>query len=226
MIKIFCVEDDSNIRELICCALRSGGYCATGLEDGLFLFDALKNERPDLILLDIMLPKMSGIEILKMLKTDMLFRSIPVIMLSAKSSEIDKVTGLETGADDYITKPFGVMEFLSRVKAVLRRSEASPTDNTKPLTFQTISIDPLRRTVSANGQEITTTYKEFELLQYLMQNLGLVLSRNTLMEKVWGFDYEGESRTVDMHIKTLRQKLGEQGNLIKTIRGVGYKFGE
>lgn len=222
---VYCVEDDIGIRELILCALKSGGYDALGLETGSELMENLKDTIPDLILLDIMLPGQDGFSILEKLKYDNLFKDIPIIMLTAKSSEIDKVKGLEMGADDYITKPFGIMELLSRIKAVLRRS------GTKENLVQTIIIDELtidlqKRTVFYGKNEAVLTYKEFELLSYLGKHRGKAISRDKLMLNVWGFDYEGESRTVDAHIKTLRQKLENAGccDLVTTVRGYGYKI--
>lgn len=196
---IFCVEDDDSIRELICYALKSGGYQAQGFSSSAALWHRMATEKPDLLVLDIMLPGEDGLHILQRLKEDASTRSVPVIMLTAKTSELDKVAGLDAGADDYITKPFSVLELLSRIRAVLRR------------------------TVTSDGNPVELTYKEFELLCYMMRNCDIVLSRTRLMENVWGFDFEGESRTVDMHIKTLRQKLGAGGSIIKTVRGVGYK---
>ena len=217
---IFCVEDDDSIRELICYALKSGGYQAQGFSSSAALWHRMATEKPDLLVLDIMLPGEDGLHILQRLKEDASTRSVPVIMLTAKTSELDKVAGLEAGADDYITKPFSVLELLSRIRAVLRRT--APSD-AEVLSCGPVTIDPLRRTVTSDGNPVELTYKEFELLCYMMRNCDIVLSRTRLMENVWGFDFEGESRTVDMHIKTLRQKLGAGGSIIKTVRGVGYK---
>ena len=217
---IFCVEDDDSIRELICYALKSGGYQAQGFSSSAALWHRMATEKPDLLVLDIMLPGEDGLHILQRLKEDASTRSVPVIMLTAKTSELDKVTGLDAGADDYITKPFSVLELLSRIRAVLRRT--APSD-AEVLSCGPVTIDPLRRTVTSDGNPVELTYKEFELLCYMMRNCDIVLSRTRLMENVWGFDFEGESRTVDMHIKTLRQKLGAGGSIIKTVRGVGYK---
>ena len=227
MANIFCVEDDTGIRELITCALQSGGYTAKGFPDGKSFFQRVQEEQPALILLDIMLPDEDGISILKRLKSDGATAEIPVIMLSAKSSEIDKVTGLENGADDYITKPFGIMELLSRVKAVLRRSHVQKPEQQQVLSAHDLTIDLNQRTVVYLETEIVLTYKEFELLSYLVRNRGSAISRDRLLEQVWGFSYEGETRTVDAHVKTLRQKLEAAGctNLIHTVRGYGYKIG-
>ena len=220
---IYCVEDDMNIRELVVYALRSSGYEAKGLEDARELFAALEAEIPSLILLDIMLPEEDGIHVLGRLRASRATRDIPVIMLTAKSSEYDKVVGLDAGADDYVTKPFGVMELISRIKAVLRR--AGNLGEEGELTAGEIRLNSQSHTVTAAGAPVTLTYKEFELLQYLMKNRGMVLTRDKIMSAVWGFDFEGETRTVDMHIKTLRQKLGSCGAQIETVRGVGYKIG-
>ena len=223
MANIFCVEDDTGIRELITCALQSGGYTAKGFPDGKSFFQRVQEEQPALILLDIMLPDEDGISILKRLKSDAATAEIPVIMLSAKSSEIDKVTGLENGADDYITKPFGMMEFISRVKAVLRRG-GTRTEET--LVHGPIQIRIQRHEVLVHGQKVELTLKEFELLKYLVENRGIVLTRDQLLTRIWGYDFDGETRTVDVHVRTLRQKLGEAGTCIETVRGVGYRMGD
>lgn len=217
---IYCVEDDENIRELTMYALASSGFAPEGFESAAAFFERLEQEKPALILLDIMLPDKDGLEILKDLRSNFATKDIPVIMVTAKSSEIDKVRGLDSGADDYITKPFSVMELLSRIKAVLRRS----TENSDVLVCRSVEMDTLSRKVSVSGAEVILTYKEFELLQYLLKNKGIVLSRNKIMNEIWGFDFEGETRTVDVHIRTLRQKLGEAGSMIETVRNVGYKI--
>ncbi|WP_426347920.1 response regulator transcription factor [Alloiococcus sp. CFN-8] len=222
MTRIFCVEDEENIRELILYALKSSGFEALGFEEGEAFFNALKGELPELILLDIMLPDIEGTEILRRLRMNSHTAHIPVILLTAKDSELDKVKGLDLGADDYITKPFGVLELISRIKAVLRRSSPQSSDI---ITFKELIVNNKSRTVYAYGEEIVLTYKEFELLFYLLQNKGIVLSRDKIMDAIWGFDFQGETRTVDMHIKTLRQKLGTLGSIIETVRGVGYKIG-
>lgn len=224
MFKVYCVEDDESIRQLIVYALVNGGFEAEGFEDGDGFFSRVYSYPPDLILLDIMLPGEDGLEILEKLKSDPSLKDIPVIMITAKSSEFDKVKGLDMGADDYISKPFGVMELISRIKAVLRRTNSiSPSNN---LSFAGISLDYEKRRVKVGRQTIDLTYKEFELLYFLLKNQDIVLTREMLMNQVWGFDFEGETRTVDVHIATLRQKLGEGGKLIQTIRNVGYKVGE
>lgn len=225
MALIYCVEDNEGIRELIICALKSGGYEAVAFDCARAFYSSLKLNKPDLVLLDIMLPDEDGLTILKKLKADSVLNDVPVIMLTAKTSEIDKVTGLEAGADDYISKPFGVMEFLSRIKAVLRRTNKQLPES-EAIIIDGLSLDISKRIVTYNEKEVVLTYKEFELLAYLMKHKNIAVNRDKLMEKVWGFNYEGETRTVDMHIKTLRQKLEAVGcvDLIKTIRGVGYKI--
>ena len=217
---IYCVEDERNIRELIVYTLESSGFTARGLESGKELNAAIAEQLPDLILLDIMLPGEDGLEILSRLKSSEVTKEIPVIMVTAKTSELDKVKGLDLGADDYITKPFGVMELISRVKALLRRTSRMNEDS--QLIHEDILMDMDKHAVTVAGQLCELTFKEFELLKYLMLNQGIVLSRDKIMDQVWGFEYEGESRTVDMHIKTLRQKLGAAGSCIKTVRNVGY----
>lgn len=222
---VYCVEDDEGIAELIACALKSGGYNAVTFESGSELFSSLERAKvlPSLLLLDVMLPNEDGFTILKKIRANARFKDIPVIMLTAKTSELDKVTGLEAGADDYMTKPFGIMELLSRIKAVLRRV---PESETAVLNYEGLHLDTERREVTFNGTPVQITFKEFELLTLLLANVGLVLSRDRIMEKVWGYDFEGESRTVDMHVKTLRQKLEAVGcsGYVKTVRGVGYKI--
>ena len=218
---IYIVEDDINIRELETYALNNNGYEVMSFSDGKSLFEQMDKKLPSLIVLDIMLPGEDGFEILKKLRKDSKSRMIPVIMVTAKTSEIDAVKGLDAGADDYITKPFGVMEFISRIKAVLRRYGRSKEEL---LIFERIIIDDKKRKVEVNGQVCEFTFKEYELLKYLINNSGIVLSRDKMMDYVWGADYAGESRTVDMHIKTLRQKLGLCGYYIKTVRNVGYKL--
>ncbi len=220
---IYCVEDDDSIRELICYALKSGGYQAEGFAESGDFWRRMEENTPRLVLLDIMLPGEDGMQLLHKMKNDAAQRNVPVIMLTAKTTELDKVAGLDAGADDYITKPFSVLELLSRVRAVLRRSQPTGAET---LSCGEVTMNPLRRTVTSCGHPVELTYKEFELLCYMMRNCDIVLSRTRLMENVWGFDFEGESRTVDMHIKTLRQKLGAGGSIIKTVRGVGYKVSQ
>ena len=221
---IFCVEDDRNIRELLVYTLSTTGYQAQGFSSGKELFQELKNNRPELILLDIMLPGEDGYAILNKLKSNNSTKEIPVIMVTAKGAEFDKVKGLDGGADDYITKPFGMMEFLARVKAVLRRSGQKQGE--KELNCGSVTILVERHEVQENGRPVELTLKEFEVLKYLVENKGIVLTRDQLLGHVWGYDFDGETRTVDVHIRSLRQKLGDAGTLIETVRGVGYRIGE
>lgn len=221
---IYCVEDERNIRELLIYTLETTGFKARGVGNGNELMKALKEEIPELILLDIMLPGDDGYTILAQLKSMSSVKDVPVIMVTAKEAEFDKVKGLEGGADDYITKPFGMMEFIARVKAVLRRSARQNED--KELHYGELYLNVGRHEVRYQEEKIELTRKEFELLQYLMENKGLVMTRNQILCHVWGYDFDGETRTVDVHVRTLRQKLGEAGNLIETVRGVGYRIGE
>lgn len=222
---LYCIEDDESIRELIIYALKNSGFEAIGFEDGESFFKTLKNPQPSLILLDIMLPGDDGYTVLEKLKSNIKTYEIPVIMLTSKTNEFDKVKALDMGADDYIEKPFGVMELISRIKAVLRRSTKLIDSSSSSLCIGEICIDNDKHMVTVLGKEVNLTYKEFELLYYLMKNRDIVLSREKIMNEVWGFDFEGESRTVDVHIRTLRLKLGDAGELIQTIRSVGYKIG-
>ena len=224
MEKIYCVEDDDNIRELVLYALTSSGYQSQGFAEGAAFWAAVEKSPPDLVLMDIMLPGESGLELLEKLRKNSDTKKLPVIMLTAKTSEYDRVKGLDGGADDYISKPFGVMELLSRIRAVLRRVEKAPP--VQLLTAGSLVVDLGRRTVQDGDRTISLTFKEFDLLCCLLRNRELVLTREKLMETVWGFDFEGETRTVDMHIKSLRQKLGPLGELIQTVRGAGYKLTE
>jgi two-component system alkaline phosphatase synthesis response regulator PhoP len=221
---IYIVEDDASIRELELYALKSSGFTVEGFDNAQPFYAALKKQLPELIILDIMLPGEDGLSVLKQLRMNQNTQTLPIIMITARGSELDKVKGLDMGADDYMTKPFGIMELISRVKALLRRS--SRPEQASVMQCGSIEMDDSRHLVTVSGTPVTLTYKEYELLKYLMVNQGIVLSRDKLMERVWGYDFEGESRTVDMHIKTLRQKLGEAGKLIVTIRNVGYKIGE
>lgn len=220
---IYCVEDDSDIREIVIYTLAHSGYEAQGFEDGKALREALARKLPRLILLDIMLPGEDGISILKSLRADGRTRAIPVIMLTAKSAEYDKVMGLDCGADDYVTKPFGMMELLARIKAVLRRSDAG--EEKALLTAGDVCLDEQAHRVTAGGETVELTLKEYELLRLLLKHRGTVFTRDRLLTEVWGYDYTGESRTVDVHVRTLRQKLKERP-LIETVRGVGYRIGE
>ncbi len=219
---IFCVEDDQNIRDLIVYTLHSTGFEASGFPSGETLFSALKKETPELILLDIMLPGEDGIQILKRIRSSVDLKGIRVIMLTAKSTEFDKVIGLDSGADDYLAKPFGMMELVSRIKAVLRRSGQNKPPS--ELTAGDIVLNVEEHRVLIANQEVSLTPKEFYLLNYLMENQGFVFSREKLLSKIWGFDYYGETRTVDVHIRSLRQKLGPAGDIIETVRGVGYRI--
>lgn len=224
MKKIFCVEDDANIRELIEYMLTASGFEVGAFECAKDFWTTLSADTPDLILLDIMLPDEDGMQILKKLKREPSLHDTPIIMLTAKSEQIDKIKALDGGADDYVTKPFDVPELISRINAVLRRSKKNDVTN-NILMYNEIKIDSNSRKVTVSDKEITLTFKEFELLSYLVINKGLVMSRDNLMIAIWGTDFKGESRTVDVHIRTLRQKLGEAGSYIETVRNVGYKVG-
>lgn len=217
---IYIVEDDINIREIESFALKNSGYTIAEMEKGKELYKKLQERIPSLIVLDIMLPDEDGLDIIRKLRQMPETKKIPVLMVTAKASELDKVKGLDMGADDYLTKPFGIMEFISRVKALLRRSELGAEEEN--LTFQEIFLDISRYQVYVGEESCELTYKEYELLKLFMQNAGRVLTRDVIMERVWGIDFEGESRTIDMHIKTLRQKLKDAGGYIHTIRNVGY----
>ncbi len=219
---IYLIEDDENIRELVVYTLCSTGLETRGFALPSLFFAELKKSRPELILLDIMLPEQDGLSILTQLKSDTATRDIPIIMLSAKGSEIDKVRGFEMGADDYIAKPFGIMELVARVKARLR-SGASETCESS-FTVGELYVCPKRHEVSVCGEKVQLTLKEFELLCYLLENRGIVLTRDKILNEIWGYSFDGENRTVDVHIRTLRQKLGICGDMIETIRGVGYKI--
>lgn len=227
MMMVYCVEDDDNIRELVGYALKGKGYQCAGFSNAADFYEALHHTMPDLVLLDIMLPGEDGLTILKKLRANRETASIPVIMMTAKSSEFDVVRGLDLGADDYVAKPFGIMELLSRIKSVLRRSgRSSEKEKDKSiLTYGKITVDRNQHTVTVDGKEVTLTLKEFELLCYLILNQGIVLSREQIMQAVWDSPYALESRTIDMHIMSLRQKLGEEGSEIRTVRGVGYRLG-
>lgn len=219
---IFCVEDDRGIRELMTYTLNASGYEALGLKDGKELDEALKSEKPCLITLDIMLPNEDGISILKRLKNDERYHDIPIIMASAKGEEYDKVIGLDLGADDYLAKPFGMMEMVSRIKAVLRRSEV--TNKKQELRNGPIYLNNIKHIVTVDGKEIELTLKEYELLLLFMNNIGIVFTREHLLASIWDSNFVGESRTIDVHVGTLRNKLGNFGSCIKTLRGVGYKM--
>lgn len=221
MDKIFCVEDDEDIRELIVYAAKSAGFECEGFENADGLEERLISCIPSMALLDIMLPDKDGISILKELRENDNTKSVPVIMITAKGSEEDKVKALDLGADDYITKPFGVMELISRIKAVLRRSGSAKNEI---IEYEGIVLDEKSRVVTVDGNDAEITYKEFELLKCLLENKGGAVTRATLLKRIWGYHFEGESRTLDVHIGSLRHKLGEKGKLIKTVRNVGYKI--
>lgn len=227
---IYIVEDDPEIREMECYALQNAGFDVMAFDCGKAMDEKLRSsavndgEKPELFILDIMLPGEDGLSILKRLRTQSFTSQIPVMMLTAKGTELDKVKGLDLGADDYLTKPFGVLEFISRVKALLRRASSTvPVKNENVLQIGNVVMDDNRHIVSVEGCTCDLTFKEYELLKLLMQRPGIVFSRQEIMERVWGIDFTLETRTVDMHVKTLRQKLGENNDIIKTIRNVGYK---
>ena len=220
---IYCVEDDDNIRELVIYTLETTGLKARGFAEGSAFMEALAFDTPELILLDIMLPGDDGLVLLKKLKSSPKTKGIPVIMVTAKGTEYDKVIGLDSGADDYVTKPFGMMELISRIKAVLRRS--GKVEDRIDMEFSGVRMDIKKHEVTVDGKQVALTLKEFELLEKLMRNQGIVLTRDQLLTEIWGYDFDGETRTVDVHIRTLRQKLGAKGEIIQTVRGVGYRVG-
>ncbi len=219
---IWCVEDDASIRDIEVYALNSTGLAAEGFADGAAFWQALQRTQPELVVLDVMLPEIDGIELLRRMKADAALREIPVIMATAKGAEYDKIQGLDLGADDYLAKPFGVMELVSRVKAVLRRCRPQPA---AVLRCGGLVVDEQEHTVTADGVRVVLTYKEYQLLRLFLSHPGTAFTRDQLMEQVWGMDFYGESRTVDMHIRTLRQKLGVYGEHIETVRSVGYRWG-
>ena len=219
--KIWCVEDDDGIREIELYALQNTGFESRGFVDGESLWKGLEEEQPDLILLDVMLPGEDGVEILKKLRESFSYHSIPVIMATAKGMEYDKIQSLDLGADDYLVKPFGMLEMVSRVRAVLRRSNSI---REQILRLEKLTVDIEKHIVTINGERVNLTFKEFEILRLFLSHPGTVYSREQLFEEIWGSEFVGESRTVDMHIRTLRQKLGSCGDYIKTVRGIGYKM--
>ncbi|MCL1854781.1 MAG: response regulator transcription factor [Clostridia bacterium] len=223
MSTVMLVEDDESIRELITYALGAAGFTVRGFSDGAAFRAAIGKELPELVLLDIMLPGEDGLSLLQALRQNARTRPLPVIMLTARGAELDRVKGLDAGADDYIAKPFSVLEMTARVRALLRRSQASQG---KVLSIGNVQLDTERRVATVGGEPASLTFKEFELLRYLMENAELALSRDRILEKVWGYDYAGGTRTVDMHMAALRQKLGAAGIVLQTVRGVGYKIGE
>lgn len=220
---VFCVEDDGNIRELVVYTLNTTGMEARGFENGSELMKALASEMPELVLLDIMLPGEDGLSILKKLKSSSKTKQIPVIMVTAKGAEYDVVKGLDAGADDYVTKPFGMMELVSRIKAVLRRTKTEQSLDVYEV--ENLKMDLKKHKVKVDGETVVLTLKEFELLKRLMMHQNIVLTRDRLLEEVWGYEFAGETRTLDVHIRSLRQKLGAAGELIQTVRGVGYQIG-
>lgn len=220
---IYCVEDESAIRDLMVYTLKVSGFEAQGFEDGVEFWSAMKAQKPELIILDVMLPGEDGLTILKRLRASPVTAGIPVIMATAKGSEYDKVIALDGGADDYLAKPFGMMEMVSRIKAVLRRTAPKQA---KVISYGGITLDEGKHTVTVNKTPVSLTLKEYEILKLLMENPGRVFTREVLLSDVWGIDYTGETRTVDVHIGTLRTKLAEAGDLIETVRGVGYKMEE
>ena len=222
---IYLVEDDDSIRELVLYTLHTTGFEAEGFRNAADFWQALEKELPQLVLLDIMLPDEDGLHILKRLRAGAETADLPVMMLTAKSSEYDRVVGLDSGADDYMPKPFGIMELVSRVRALLRRA-AKPAAEDELFTAGSLAVDVKRRAVTVDGEPVILTYKEFELLCYLLENRGVVLSRDQILTKIWDYNYSGETRTVDVHIRTLRQKLGDAGALIETVRGVGYRLAQ
>lgn len=219
---IWCVDDDNTIRDLEVYTLEQTGFQAKGFPDGISMLKALEEETPELIILDIMLPEMDGVEVLKKIRADQRYKNIPIIMATAKSTEMDKIGGLNAGADDYLVKPFGVMEMVARVNAVLRRMTKDEAEET--LVVGSISMKEKEHMVFVQGKKVELTHKEFELLKFFMEHREVVFSRDELMNNIWGMVYVAETRTVDMHIKTLRQKLGNAGGQIKTVIGVGYRL--
>lgn len=220
---IYLLEDDNSIRDLVVYTLNNTGYKAKGFDKPSLFREAMKNELPELVLLDIMLPEEDGLQILKSIRSNTETKKIPVIMLTAKGTEYDKVIGLDSGADDYIPKPFGMMELISRIKALLRRVESA--EDKKEYTVDNLYVCPEKHIVRVDGVNVTLTLKEFEMLCRLLENRDVVMTRDRLHNEIWGYDFDGESRTVDVHIRSLRQKLGSAGELIRTIRGIGYKIG-
>ena len=219
---IWCVEDDSSIRDIVVYALTSTGFEAKGFEDGNSFWNALQSEKPELVVLDVMLPGKDGVTLLKMMKVSKEFQDIPVIMATAKGAEYDKIQSLDLGADDYLVKPFGIMEMVSRVKAVLRRCKS--VKESTSLKLDGLVLNPDEHTVTVDGERVILTYKEYELLHLFLSHPGIAFTREQLLSSVWNIEYSGETRTVDMHIRTLRQKLGNYGHIIVTVRNVGYRL--
>ena len=222
-VMIYFLEDDNSIRELVVYTMNSTGFDAMGFSKPAEFWEAMEKELPSLVLLDIMLPEEDGLSILKKLRANPTTKRLPVMMLTAKDSEYDKVLGLDSGADDYVPKPFGMMELMARIKALLRRVSPQETQE-KDYSVGRLHVSPVRHQVKVDGNEVALTLKEFELLCFLLENDGMVLTRDKILARIWGYDFDGETRTVDVHVRTLRQKLGECGSLIETVRGVGYKI--
>ena len=221
---IYFLEDDNSIRELVVYTMNSTGFEAVGFGKPGEFWAAMERETPSLVLLDIMLPEEDGLSILKKLRANPATKRLPVMMLTAKDSEYDKVLGLDSGADDYVPKPFGMMELMARIKALLRRSGSTPEEGNKDYNVGKLYVSPSRHQVKVDGNEVSLTLKEFELLCFLLENDGMVLTRDKILARIWGYDFDGETRTVDVHVRTPHQKLGECGSLIETVRGVGYKI--
>ena len=220
---IYLLEDDNNIRNFVVYALRSSGFEAEGFELPSQFWEAVGRQKPSLAILDIMLPEEDGISVLKKLRAGTATANLPVIMLTAKSTEYDKVLGLDAGADDYMTKPFGAMELVARVKALMRRTE--PVKDSKEYTFGCLTLNPEKHVIKVDGEDVVLTLKEFQLLCYLAKNYGNVMTRDQILQEIWGYEFDGENRTVDVHIRTLRSKLGKAGDLVETVRGIGYRIG-
>ena len=220
---IYLLEDDTNIRSFVIYALRSSGFEAEGFELPSQFWAAVGKQKPSLAILDIMLPEEDGISVLKKLRADAATANLPVIMLTAKGTEYDKVMGLDAGADDYVTKPFGAMELVARVKALMRRAE--PIKDSKEYTFGCLTLNPDKHIIKVNGEDVLLTFKEFQLLCYLAKNQGSVMTRDQILQEIWGYEFDGENRTVDVHVRTLRSKLGPAGDVVETIRGIGYRIG-
>lgn len=220
---IYLLEDDDNIRNFVIYALNNSGLTAKGFDLPSAFWRGMKEAKPDMAILDIMLPEEDGISVMKKLRENPETKDMPIMMLTAKSTEYDKVLGLDGGADDYVTKPFGTMEFIARVKALLRRTEH--TNSTGEYHIGPLYLNPAKHIIQVNGKDVVLTLKEFQLLCYLIENKGGVMSRDQILQDIWGYEFDGENRTVDVHIRTLRSKLGEAGNLVETVRGIGYRIG-
>lgn len=220
---IYLLEDDENIRNFVIYALNNSGLEAKGFEVPSTFWKGISGQTPDLVILDIMLPEEDGISVLKKLRASAEMKNLPIMMLTAKSTEYDKVLGLDSGADDYVSKPFGIMELIARVKALLRRTE--PNQDETEYHFGPLTLNPAKHLIQVDGTDVTLTLKEFQLLCYLAENKGNVMSRDQILQKIWGYEFDGENRTVDVHIRTLRAKLGEAGYVVETVRGLGYRIG-